>query len=166
MIEDRDDETEDMFENEFPQVRNLRESEERGAEARPMTWRPAARLPDPSPREGWSHRWVRRSTQNSTDPVNMSRALQEGWIPCKPDDYPEFGEALRLRGDSDSSIIEFGGLILMRMPEELARQRKAYFQQRAERQIGSVNKRLTQTAGEAKLDIHNSSKTRVKRTPY
>ena len=36
-----------------------REHETREETQRPMTWRPPSLLPDPDPRPGWRHRWVR-----------------------------------------------------------------------------------------------------------
>lgn len=174
-IDNRDDETEDMFGNEEPAgrgakkaekvVRIARETETREAEERPRTWRPVSRLPEPNPREGWVHYWRRRSLQNDVDTVNISRALQEGWEFCKPEDYPEFGDVTRHRSE-DRNTIEFGGLVLMRMPQEMADARRAYYENRAMRQISGVQTRLNESASSSKLAIHNRSRTEVKKTPF
>lgn len=152
---------EEMFEID----RTPRILETRVNEQAPMTWRPVSKLPDPPKRPGWRHRYIRRSVRNSDDSVNFTRAMQEGWTPCTPTDYPELVTGF-IAPNGDSSVIEFGGLILCRMPEELALQRDAYYENRARRQIGAVNRRLQSVVDQGGLAIDNKSKTRVSNKPF
>lgn len=117
----------------------LREAEHKATEARAKDYAPPAHLPDPQPREGVVHRWVRYATMGQDDPVNMSKQSREGWTPCKRDEYTEFdgfGEVTR------DNTIKLGGLILCKMPEDRARARDAYYQELTRRQTQSVDAQL------------------------
>ena len=46
-------------------------------------------LPDPHPRDGFVHRWVRLATLGVIDPTNMNTRLREGWVPVLASEYPE-----------------------------------------------------------------------------
>lgn len=114
------------------------DSRDRGA--RP-TWKPAALLPDPTREEGWEYKWIRKSVVGVEDPTNMSKSLREGWIPCRLEDHPE----MMLAVDADaknSGLIEVGGLILCKMPEETFAQRQAYYQNAAQAQMESVDSQV------------------------
>ena len=63
------------------------------------------------------------------DTKNMSGKVRSGWELVRADEYPE----LRLYPTVDegryAGVIGVGGLVLARIPEELAKQREAYFNQ-------------------------------------
>jgi hypothetical protein len=95
-------------------------------------------LPDPLPEAGYGFRWVRMSTLGTNDPMNISSKLREGWEPVKASAHPE----LQLMGNGDGRFadsIQIGGLILCKIPQELATQRDAYYREQAERQMESVD---------------------------
>lgn len=121
--------------------RQDREMETRSADEAPLSWRPADVLPDPPQKEGWVHRWVRGSTRGEIDTVNMAKAMREGWRPVVAGDYPEISLAMYNKGESVGTI-EFGGLILCRMPKEMADARNRYYEEMSLRQIDSINTRL------------------------
>lgn len=119
--------------------RTPRSAEDRTAEMRPSdNWVPPSNLPDPTPRPGWVHRWVRASSFNTVDNRNLSKKFREGWEPCNASEYRE----LKMVCDRNSAFpdkIEVGGLLLCRMPVEKAEQRKAYFQKKADDQLRAVD---------------------------
>jgi hypothetical protein len=121
--------------------RTPRSAETRDADLAQQTWRPADSLPDPPQRDGWVHRWVRGSSRGEIDSVNMARSMREGWRPCAAEDYPEIVATMYNRGESTNTI-EFGGLILCRLPVERAKARAKYYEEISLRQINSVNARL------------------------
>ena len=71
------------------QNRKPREADSRAVARRPNMWQAPEVLPNPDPRPGWKHRWVRTSTLGTADPSNVSSKLREGYEPCKAEDYPE-----------------------------------------------------------------------------
>ena len=69
------------------QDRAPREADSRETEQRPSdAWLPSSALPTPRPEEGWEFRWVRTSQLGSSDNINVSKKLREGWIPVKAED--------------------------------------------------------------------------------
>ena len=96
-----------------PRTKTTREEESRPTDS----WVPASILPNPDPRDGWVHRWIRTSVLGESDNTNVSKMMREGWQPVKADDYPE----LLLESDIGSRFagnIEVGGLLLCRAPKE------------------------------------------------
>lgn len=105
------------------------------------TWRPANDLPNPNPRPGWGHRWIRTSFMDKQDPKNVSTAIREGWEPVLASDYPEINLAFDSRAASDSKNgnVEIGGLILCRRPEEVNTQRDDYYHDLTTKQTLAVD---------------------------
>jgi len=123
---------------EADQNRAKRETDSRAASQRPLKWMPPHLLPDPHPEEGYAFRWIRLSTLGSSDALNISSKLREGWEPVKASEHPEIvlmsGQANRF---PDS--IEIGGLLLCKTPVEFTVQRDAYFADQANAQMASVD---------------------------
>jgi hypothetical protein len=105
---------------------------------RPKAWRPPEVLPSPNPRPGWTHRYIRLSTNGNADPGNISAKLREGYEPCKAEEYPELMMHAALEGRFKGGI-EFGGLLLCRIPDELLKQREQYYANQNKFQIESVD---------------------------
>jgi hypothetical protein len=63
------------------------------------------------------------------DTKNMSGKVRSGWDLVRADEYPEHDYPSVNEGRY-AGVIGVGGLVLARIPEELARQREAYFNQR------------------------------------
>ena len=127
-----------MTEETVQTKRGSRELETREKTARPRKWTPPQLLPDPTPEPGYAFRWVRLSTLNNPDAINISSKLREGWEPVKASEHPEItmisGGATRF---PDS--IEIGGLLLCKTPVEFAEDRDAYYRAQAEAQMNSVD---------------------------
>lgn len=118
--------------------RETRETTTRTASERPKAWVNPKQLMDPERHEGFVHRWIRTSSLGKEDARNVSLKVREGWEPCPASEYQEFQH---LANDSTNQI-EYGGLLLCRMPEEIVAQRNAYFQKRANDQMVAVNNNL------------------------
>jgi hypothetical protein len=121
--------------------RNPRDLETREHQSRPASWRPPSLLPDPKPEPGYSFRYIRTSMMNSADNTNVSRQLREGYVPVRAEDQPE----LMLAADPNSRFsgnVEIGGLLLCKIPEEVAQQREAYYRNMAHQQMESVDNNL------------------------
>jgi len=106
--------------------RLARELETRTAVERPKQWQRADVLPQPIPQPGFVHRWVRVAMLNKADARNISSKLREGWEPVRIEEQPQF----KLLVDPDSRFkdnVEVAGLLLCKMPEEMARQRTDHY---------------------------------------
>lgn len=120
------------------QNRNNREVESREQNTRPKKWMPAQLLPDPNPEPGYAFRWIRLSTLNSADPMNISAKLREGWEPVKASEHPEI-KLYSVGTNRFPDSIEVGGLLLCKTPVEFVEQRNEYYSAQAESQMSSVD---------------------------
>lgn len=118
--------------------RTPRELDTREADMRPQAWKPPSILPDPKPEPGYVYRWVRTSMVGQSDNTNVSTKLREGYVPVRAEDHPE----LMISADQNGRFpgnVEVGGLLLCKIPEEVARQRNAYYSNMAKAQMESVD---------------------------
>jgi hypothetical protein len=96
---------------------------------------PPTNLPDPTPEPGYAYRWIATHVLGQADPNNVSRKMREGWVPVKAADHPE----LMMMGNAATGNVEIGGLMLCKMPKEMAVARDEYYQNQAQNQMDSVD---------------------------
>ncbi len=145
-----------MAENRIP-----RDLETRARVERPKQWMLPELLPTPNPEEGYEFRWIRVSTLNAADPMNVSSKLREGWEPVKASEHPEIqlmqtGEKPRF---PDS--IEIGGLLLCKTPSEFVQQRNNHFQQLTAGQMASVDNNFMRE-NDPRMPLFKERRTEVK----
>ena len=116
-----------------------REVETRDSEARETPWKPAPLLPQPNPREGLDHRYVRASSRGEADNINVSQALRDGWEPVLSSDYPEL-MVVSDRGSQYPDNVVIGGLLLCARPKEIGRE----FEKLAQKEVESQTEALDQ----------------------
>ena len=63
------------------------------------------------------------------DSKNMSGKIRSGWELVRADEYPD-SDYPSLNEGRYAGVIGVGGLLLARIPEEVAKSREAYFQQK------------------------------------
>ena len=139
--------------------RASRKSDARSASKRPTRWAPSALLPEVTPEDGYSFRWVRLSTLNVDDPMNISSKLREGWEPVKASDHPEAFVAGSPNERFPDSI-QVGGLMLCKIPSEFMEQRDEYYQQQAEAQMQSVDSNYMRES-DPRMPVFNERRTKV-----
>ena len=118
--------------------RTPRALDTRSTMERPLKWAPPQILPDPTPEPGYAFRWIRLSTLNTPDAINISSKFREGWEPVKASEHPE----IQLIGGASSRFpdsVEIGGLLLCKTPTEFIEQRDAHFHSMASAQMESVD---------------------------
>ena len=132
----------DMLENldeVLGSAKSTRAPRQTRAEAeRPKVWQPASLLPEPDKEAGYAYRWIRVSAMGKNDASNISSKMREGWEPVRIEEQPKF----QMMVDPDSRFkdnIEVAGLLLCKAPKELMAQRKAYFAQKNQAQMESVD---------------------------
>jgi hypothetical protein len=75
------------------------------------------------------------------DITNFSAQRREHWEPCQVSDYQELAHDMSFNESkyAEKGLIEIGGLVLCRMPEEIASERNRHFSQRNQAQIEGVD---------------------------
>ena len=145
--------------SETTQTRKSREADSRTNLQRPQAWRPPETLPSPDNRPGWTHRWIRLSTNGQEDPGNISSKLREGYEPCKAEDYPEMMLHATTEGRFKGNI-EVGGLMLCRIPSEFLEQRAAYYANMNKNQMESVDHNFLRES-DSRMPLFSEKKSKV-----
>jgi hypothetical protein len=139
------------------ETRLTRNTESRDKTMRKQSWAPPELLPSPNPEPGFKFRWVRVSTLNSPDPINISAKRREGWEPVKASEHPE----LQFHIDPESNskdVIVIGGLMLCKTPEEFVEQRNAHYQKQANDQMNAVDNNLMRQS-DPRMPLFNERKS-------
>lgn len=139
----------------------LRANEERDAEQIiPSTWRPPGNIPTPEPMPGWTLGWKRVAMRGETDSTNWSQAMQEGWRPVAPEEQPTLGFLVNAVPGAASDRLEIGGLVLCKIPREIAKQRADYYNNAAQQQVKSVDSQLKNDfAGDDRVELVNERRS-------
>ena len=106
-----------------------RASQTRAKQEKPKVWTPPSALDAPPAPDGYRHRWIRAESMGQDDSKNISGKTRSGWEFVRADEYPN-EDYPSVETGKYAGVIGVGGLVLARIPEELARQREAYFNQR------------------------------------
>ena len=119
-----------------------RASQTRSKTERPKVWVPPSSLDAPPAPEGFRYRWIRAESMGFQDTKNISGRLREGYELVRAEeienasDYPIVDEG-RYKG-----VIGVGGLLLAKVPEEIAKQREDYMKRQHEARNEAVENDL------------------------
>ena len=103
-----------------------RASQTRYKTERPKVWTPPSSLDAPKAPAGYRHRWIRVETMGFDDTKNVQGKLRTGWELIRADEYPGSEYPVITEGKY-KGMIGVGGLVLARIPEEIAKSRDEYF---------------------------------------
>ena len=92
---------------------------------RPKEYKPPSSLDAPPAPDGFRHRWIRAESVGFIDSKNIYGRLREGYELVRADEYSDADYPVVADGKY-AGIIGVGGLLLARIPEELAKQRVDY----------------------------------------
>jgi hypothetical protein len=139
--------------------RASRNTDTRALAQRPTRWAPSQLLPDINPEEGYALRWIRLSTLNADDPINISAKLREGWEPVKASDHPE----AYVSSSPDTRFpdsVQVGGLMLCKIPQEFMVQRDEHYQTQSNAQMQSVDNNFMRES-DPRMPVFNERRTKV-----
>ena len=114
-----------------------RASQTRSKTERPKVWTPPSSLDAPPAPDGFRHRWIRAESLGFQDSKNISGRLRSGYELVRADEYDDKSYPTVLDGKY-AGVIGVGGLLLARIPEELAEARMDYQRRQTEGQDESV----------------------------
>ena len=108
---------------------------------RPKVYKPPSSLDAPPAPDGFRHRWIRAESVGFQDSKNIFGRLREGYELVRADEYKDSDYPVVTDGKY-AGVIGVGGLLLARIPEELAQSRMAYQRSQTEGQDESVENDL------------------------
>ena len=104
---------------------------------RPKEYKPPSSLDAPPAPDGFRHRWIRAESMGFNDTKNIHGRLRSGYELVRADEYDTDQYPVVLDGKY-AGVIGVGGLLLARIPEELAQSRMDYQKKQTEGQDESV----------------------------
>ena len=114
-----------------------RAAETRTKTERPKEYKPPSSLDAPPAPDGYRHRWIRAESMGFNDSKNIHGRLRSGYELVRADEYKDSDYPVVVDGKY-AGIIGVGGLLLARIPEELAKARMDYQQSLTEGQDESI----------------------------
>ena len=104
---------------------------------RPKEYKPPSSLDAPPAPDGFRHRWIRAESMGFNDTKNIHGRLRSGYELVRADEYDSDTYPTVLDGKY-AGVIGVGGLLLARIPEELAQSRMDYQKRQTEGQDEAV----------------------------
>ena len=112
-------------------------AETRTKTERPKEYKPPSSLDAPPAPDGFRHRWIRAESLGFNDQKNIHGRLRSGYELGRADEYKDSDYPIVTDGKY-AGVIGVGGLLLARIPEELAKARIDYQRKLTEGQDESV----------------------------
>ena len=134
-----------------------RAAETRTKTERPKEYKPPSSLDAPPAPNGFRHRWIRAESLGFNDTKNIHGRLRSGYELVRADEYKDSDYPIVTDGKY-AGIIGVGGLLLARIPEELAQQRIDYHKALSEGQDEAIENDLLRDQDKRmpiKIDRHS-----------
>ena len=122
-------------------IRTSRASQTRAKSELKKVWTRPNSLDAPPAPTGYRHQWLRSEILGQMDTKNIASSLREGWELVRADEYPEENWPTMNEGRY-AGVIGQGGLVLARIPEEIAIQIDAYYKKQNEAKEEAVDNNL------------------------
>ena len=100
-----------------------RASQTRSKSERPKVWVPPSSLDAPPAPDGFRYRWIRAEVIGFQDTKNITGRLREGYELVRAEEVENASDYPVLEDGKYKGMIGVGGLLLAKVPEEIAQQR-------------------------------------------
>ena len=121
--------------------RTSRASQTREKESRKKVWSPPSSLDAPPAPTGFKHRWIRAESLGFNDAKNVNGRLRQGYELVRSDEYPNADYPV-VEDGKYAGVIGVGGLLLTRVPEEIAQQRTDHYVKQGQENVEAVDNDL------------------------
>ena len=118
-----------------------RASQTREKETRKKVWTPPSALDAPPAPTGFRHRWIRAESLGFQDTKNIAGRVRSGYELVRSDEYPDSDYPI-VEDGKYKGVIGVGGLVLARVPEEIAQQRSDYYAQQHKEKVEAMDNDL------------------------
>ena len=140
-------------------VKTSRASQTRTKAEAKKVWTPPNSLDAPPAPTGYRHQWIRAEILGQQDTKNVASSLREGYELVRADEYPESNYPEMTEGRY-AGVIGVGGLLLARIPEEIAKSRQEYFEKQTQDKNDAISNDLMKEQHPS-MPINNDRQTRV-----
>ena len=137
-----------------------RANQTRSKSERPKVWVPPSSLDAPPAPDGFRYRWIRAESVGFQDTKNVSGRLREGYELVRSEEIENASDYPVVEDGKYKGVVGVGGLLLAKVPEEIAKQRTEYFQRQAEGQDEAVEHDLMKEQ-DSRMPINVERQSRV-----
>lgn len=135
---------------------------EESKQTRVKPWSPPSSLDAPPAPEGFIHKWIRVESMGFQDTANVSKKMREGWVFVRAEEIKnQIGENNYpvIHDGRYAGLIGVAGLVLARIPEEIARSRREYFAGITRDRINAIdNDLMKEQRPEMPININRQSR--------
>ena len=136
-----------------------RASQTREKTSHKQVWTPPNSLDAPPAPKGFRHQWIRAESMGYQDTKNVAASLREGYELVRADEYPD-QDFPQMSEGKYAGVIGVGGLLLARIPEEIAAQIEAYYNRKTQEKEEAINNDLMKEK-QAGMKFRNESASSV-----
>ena len=115
-----------------------RANDTRSKSERPKVWVPPSSLDAPPAPDGFRYRWIRAESVGFEDTKNVTGRLREGYELVRAEEVENASDYPVLDEGKYKGVIGVGGLLLAKVPDEIAKQRQEYMTNRHKGQDEAV----------------------------
>ena len=109
-----------------------RANQTRSKSERPKVWVPPSSLDAPPAPDGFRYRWIRAESIGFQDTKNITARIREGYELVRSEDIENSSDYPVVEDGKYKGIIGVGGLLLAKVPNEIAQQRQDYMARKHE----------------------------------
>ena len=109
-----------------------RANQTRSKTERPKVWVPPSSLDAPPAPDGFRYRWIRAESLGFDDSKNIQGRLRSGYELVRAEEIQNSSDYPVLDTGKYKGVIGVGGLLLAKVPDEIANQRVAYVKKRTD----------------------------------
>ena len=137
-----------------------RANQTRSKSERPKVWVPPSSLDAPPAPDGFRYRWIRAEVIGFQDTKNISGRLREGYELVRSEEVENASDYPVVEDGKYKGVIGVGGLLLAKVPEEIAKQRQDYMTKRHEDRNEAVENDLMKEQ-DSRMPINVERQSRV-----
>ena len=137
-----------------------RANQTRSKSERPKVWVPPSSLDAPPAPDGFRYRWIRAEVVGYQDTKNITGRLREGYELVRAEEVENAADYPVVEDGKYKGVIGGGGLLLAKVPEEIAKQRQDYMTKRHEDRNEAVENDLMKEQ-DSRMPINVDRQSRV-----
>ena len=107
-----------------------RANQTRSKSERPKVWVPPSSLDAPPAPDGFRYRWIRAESIGFQDTKNITGRIREGYELVRSEDIENSSDYPVVEDGKYKGVVGVGGLLLAKVPNEIAKQRQEYMAQK------------------------------------
>ena len=142
------------------ETRTSRASQTREKETRKKVWTPPSSLDAPPAPTGFTHRWIRVESMGFQDTKNVAGRIRSGYELVRSEEVENASDYPVVEDGKYKGVIGVGGLLLAKVPVEIAKQRQDYMANRHKDRSEAVNNDLMKEQ-DSRMPINIERQSRV-----